>query len=126
MALLWKSCFLKYGTFMKPTLLLLSSQNTILTKVIFYFWKWHFFLEAQLNLNTTTDQKHEVEYLRKKQIKRNRKKIKENKRKVFIKQHISEEFSPSVAIIRFRSFFFVQIHSSSLSPVPQSQSAMQK
>ena len=46
--------------------------------------------------------------------------------KTFMKQHISEEFSPSVAIIRFRNFFFVQIHSSSLSPVPQSQSALQK
>ena len=43
-----------------------------------------------------------------------------------MKQHISEEFSPSVAIIRFRNFFFVQIHSSSLSPMPQSQSALQK
>ena len=26
-----------------------------------------------------------------------------------MKQHISEEFSPSVAIIRFRNFFFVHI-----------------
>ena len=57
MALLWKSCFLKYGTLMKPALLLLSSQNTSHIRTHHFFWKWHLSLEAQHDLNTTTDQK---------------------------------------------------------------------
>ena len=80
MALLWKSCFLKYGTLMKPALLLLSSQNTSHIRTHHYFWKWHLLLEAQHDLNTTTDQKHEFEYfLKKTQIKRNRKKSRKRK-----------------------------------------------
>ena len=65
MALLWKSCFLKYGTLMKPALLLLSSQNTSHIRTHQFFWKWHLSLEAQHDLNTTTDQKHDFEYLKK-------------------------------------------------------------
>ena len=81
MALVWKSCFLKNGTLMKPALLLLSLQNTSHIRTHHFFWKWDLSLEAQHDLNTTTDQKHEFEYLRKTQIKRNRKKIKEKKGK---------------------------------------------